>query len=60
MEAAMCDKCKELDEKIEHYRRIGRYINDQLTLERLNAVIDDAELQKAALHPEDQNRGFGE
>ena len=29
----MCNKCTELDDKIEHYKRIATYVTDQLTLE---------------------------
>jgi hypothetical protein len=31
----MCDKCVELDKKIEHYRWIASMIGDQLTLDRI-------------------------
>jgi hypothetical protein len=30
----MCDKCAELDKKIEHYRRMLLSIGDQITIER--------------------------
>ena len=48
----MCDKCKELNDKIEQYRRIAGSINDQLTIERINELIASMEAQKAALHSE--------
>jgi hypothetical protein len=48
----MCDKCVELDKKIEHYRRILLSIGDQITVERLKAMIGDLQAQKAAFHPE--------
>jgi len=48
----MCDKCAELDEKVDHYRRISRSITDQLTIDRINEAIAKCEAQKAALHPE--------
>jgi hypothetical protein len=31
----MCDKCTELDEQIERYLRISSWINDQLTIDRI-------------------------
>jgi hypothetical protein len=37
---------------IEHYRRIRLSIGDQITVERLEALIGDLQAQKAALHPE--------
>jgi hypothetical protein len=48
----MCGKCKEFDEKIAHYRRIGVYIADELTLAAIKQLIDKASAGKAALHPE--------
>jgi hypothetical protein len=50
----MCDKCTELDDKIEHYRRIASSINDQLTVDRIKVAIAKLEAQKAALHPEQE------
>ena len=49
---AMCDKCIELDKRIEQYRRLSGLINDRLTIERFEAAIKDLQDQKAALHPE--------
>ncbi len=48
----MCEKCDELDEKIEHYRKILLSIGDQITVERLAGLIGDLQTQKATLHPE--------
>jgi len=48
----MCDKCDELDKKIEHYRKISSAIGDQITVERINAMIADLQAQKVVLHPE--------
>jgi hypothetical protein len=33
----MCEKCKELDDKIEHYERIRASIGDQLTVDRIRS-----------------------
>ncbi len=52
----MCDKCDELDKKIEHYRQILLSIGDQITVERLAGLIGDLQAQKAALHPEQKRR----
>jgi len=51
---AMCDKCAELDEKIEHYRGLRPRITDPQTTEGLRKLIDDMQAQKAALHPEQE------
>jgi hypothetical protein len=48
----MCEKCDELDKKIEHYRRILLSIGDQITVDRIKAMIGDLQAQKATLHPE--------
>jgi chromosomal replication initiation ATPase DnaA len=50
----MCDKCRELEKKIERYRRLASSMNDQLTIDRFNQAIKDAEAEKAKLHPEQQ------
>ena len=50
----MCEKCRELEKKIERLRRLTASINDQLTIDRLNQLIKDTEAEKAALHL-DQN-----
>jgi hypothetical protein len=51
---AVCEKCVEIDKKIERYRRIQQSILDQLTVDRAKELIADLETQKAALHPERQ------
>jgi hypothetical protein len=48
----MCDKCEELDKKIEHYQKLLLGIGDQLTVDRIKSLIADLQAQKAALHPE--------
>jgi hypothetical protein len=49
-EPDMCDKCIELDGKIEHYQRICASITDQLTIDRIKELIRDLYEQKIALH----------
>jgi predicted GTPase len=48
--AVMCEKCIELDKKIQQYRRVASSITDRLTIERLNKVIKDTTAEKAKLH----------
>ena len=43
----MCDKCVELDKKIEHYWEITLAIGDELTIERIKALIGDLQAQMA-------------
>ena len=47
----MCDRCDELDAKIEHYRKLVSLVMDPLTTERAAILIAEIEDQKAALHP---------
>ena len=47
----MCDACDELDEKIEHYKKVMAAMTDQLTIEGITALIAELQAQKAALHP---------
>jgi hypothetical protein len=48
----MCDKCRELDDRIEHYRRLAASINDKLTVDRIEELVARLDAEKAALHPE--------
>jgi len=52
----MCEKCAELDKKIEHYGRMLLSIGDQITVERIEALIADLQAQKATLHPEQKQQ----
>jgi len=49
--SGMCDVCKRLDEKIEHYKKVISAMTDQLTIERITALVLDMQTQKASLHP---------
>ena len=48
----MCERCVELDGKIEHYRRLMSAITDQATLDGIKELIERMKTQKAALHPD--------
>ena len=48
----MCEKCVELDSKIEHYQRMASKISDQATLDGIKELIERMKAEKAALHPE--------
>jgi hypothetical protein len=54
-ELPMCEKCVELDNKIEHYRRLSLLITDEKTVEQLGLFIEKWHAEKAALHPESQS-----
>jgi hypothetical protein len=50
----MCDKCVEIDGKIEHYQRLSSRFTDQRTLDGIKGLIASMKAQKAALHPEQE------
>jgi hypothetical protein len=50
MELAMCEKCKELDGRIEHYRRLCQSITNQPTIDRFQEAMRDLSDQKFVLH----------
>jgi hypothetical protein len=48
----MCEKCIELDRKIEHYQRLASSIIDQRTIDGIDQLIKNMEAEKARLHGE--------
>lgn len=52
----MCEKCVEIDKKIERYRNILRSIRDEATVDGTMKLIADLEAQKAALHPQQKTQ----
>jgi hypothetical protein len=48
----MCEKCVELDGKIEHYRSIASRNTDEAMIRGIKVLIARAKAQKAVLHPE--------
>jgi len=56
----MCEKCKEIDIKIEHYRRLAERVPDPLLTEGVAKLIEEMEAEKADLHPDGATTsGFG-
>ena len=49
----MCEKCIEIDGKIEHYQKLSSLIADQRTLDAIKLLIARMEAEKRALHLED-------
>jgi hypothetical protein len=52
----MCEKCKELDEKIARYVGLSASITNQPTVERFMAPIAELEARESALHPEEEQK----
>jgi hypothetical protein len=52
----MCERCIEIDSKIERYQRLTAF-TDQLTRDRIAELVGDLRREKAALHSEPQSGG---
>jgi uncharacterized small protein (DUF1192 family) len=53
-DAAMCDKCTELDRRIGHLRKMIERLEDAAAVEAATKLIEEMDARKAALHPEQQ------
>jgi hypothetical protein len=49
---AMCEKCVELDGKIDRYQRMASRMTDQAMLDGIKELIERMQAQKIAIHPE--------
>jgi hypothetical protein len=47
----MGERCGEIDIKIERHRRWAKMITDKATLQAIDTIIADLEVQKLALYP---------
>jgi hypothetical protein len=50
----MCDRCVEIDKKIDHYKWLAASIIDERTLEAVKSLIQKHEAEKSALHPKQE------
>jgi hypothetical protein len=48
--ARMCEKCIELDKKIEHYQELSSWVLDQIALEGIRFLVAKYKADKKALH----------
>jgi hypothetical protein len=48
----MCEKCDDIDRRVERYRQIKERIADQALVDRAKELIAELEADKAALHQE--------
>ena len=48
----MCEKCVEMNAKIDQYQRLSRGVTDQATIDGIEQLIAEMRAQKVALHPE--------
>jgi hypothetical protein len=47
----MCERCAELDEKIELYRQLSTWVTDRPTREGLEQLVQKLRVDKGMLHP---------
>jgi hypothetical protein len=47
----MCEKCKQIDDRITHFRKMATYVVDRPVLDSFAIAIANLEADKAALHP---------
>jgi hypothetical protein len=50
----MCDKCVEIDKKIDHYKSLAAWIIDERTRQAVKTLIEKHEAEKRALHPKQE------
>jgi hypothetical protein len=50
----MCEKCIELDKKIEHYQELSTWVIDQNAQEGIRFLVAKYHADKKALHPDQQ------
>jgi hypothetical protein len=48
----VCEKCVEIDSKIEHYKAMRSRILDKITVDGISDLIAELEAKKAELHPD--------
>jgi|KBSSwiStaDraftv2_1062776.scaffolds.fasta_scaffold2511531_1 hypothetical protein len=48
----MCEKCKELDECIAHYRKVASGVREEQTLKSIEILVSSFEAEKQARHSE--------
>ena len=51
-EHSMCDKCTELNRKIEHYEELSCWVIDKPALEGIHVLIAKYKAAKKILHPD--------
>ena len=48
----MCDKCRELDKKIEHMQTLAARVLDQMTTNGIAELVREMRDEKKKLHPD--------
>jgi hypothetical protein len=55
----MCEKCVDIDEKIERYRQLLTRIDDQIAHTGIGELIAELIAKKEELHPPGKGKGQG-
>jgi hypothetical protein len=50
----MCEKCRELDDRIEHYQQIAKNVLDERTADGIKSLVGELKAQRAALQLEEK------
>ena len=50
----MCDKCRELDKKIEHMQTLAARVLDQMTTNGIAELVRELRDEKKKLHPDQE------
>jgi hypothetical protein len=50
----MCEKCVEIEKKVEHYQHLASRITDRAMLDGIKELIERMQAQKVALHPKQE------
>jgi len=50
----MCDKCSELDKKIEHLEILAQRVLDQMTTDGIAELVRELRDEKKMLHPDQE------
>jgi hypothetical protein len=48
----MCERCVELDARIDHYHRLARMLSDERAPAAIGQEIERAKAEQVGLHPE--------
>jgi hypothetical protein len=55
----MCEKCKELDECIAHYRKVASAVSDEQTLKSISILVRSFEAEKRFRHADETRQTAG-
>ena len=55
----MCERCVQLDEKIDVYRQLSTWVSDEPTVREIEKLIDHYCIDRSMLHPPTLKSGSG-